>query len=322
VNAAKRSVRPDTRIEVFGTCRVELKHLNKCFFPGAGLTKGDVIAYYKRVAKVMLPHLADRALTLQRFPDGITGEGFFQKHLPAHFPDWFARTDVVSDAGGMTVPVCNNLASLVYVANQGAICLHTGLSRLDEPDAPDLMVFDLDPPHDGFEPVRRAAADCLALLDKLGLPGFLKTTGSQGMHVAVPLRREATFDEVRDFARDCARWLVHRDPDRYTLEQRIDARGRRLYLDVTRNAYGQTVVAPYSLRALPGAPIALPIVRDRLTDPALHARHYLLSDITRQLAAADDPWYAMRRRAHGIGKPQCRLARLWQRTRGKVAQSN
>jgi len=322
VNAAAHDVRSDARTETFGVCRVELKHLDKCYFPGAGLTKGDIVAYYKRVANAMLPHLADRALTLQRFPDGIGAEGFFQKHLPAHFPDWFARADVSSDDGRMTVPVCNNLASLVYVANQGAICLHTGLSRLDEPGVPDLLVFDLDPPEGSFEAVRRAAADCLALLDTLRLPGFLKTTGSRGMHVVVPLRREAPFDEVREFARDCARWLVHRDPDRYTLEQRIDARGGRLYLDITRNAYGQTVVAPYSLRALPGAPIAMPLTRDRLDDPALHAQSCRLSNITRPLAAADDPWYAMRRRAHGIGKPQRRLARLWQRTRGKASQSN
>jgi len=293
----------------FGRYRVDFTHLDKIFYPDDGLTKGDVIAYYEGIASRMLPHLKQRVLTMRRFPDGIAKEGFFQKNLPDHFPDWFTHTTVSTADGRQQVPVCNNLASLLYVANQGSLCQHVWLSRTDRPDHPDQMIFDLDPPEDDFASVRRAAEDCIALLDELVLPSYVKTTGSRGLHVCVPLRRREPFDEVRAFARDCARVLVARFPERYTIEQRIGKRGGRLYLDVQRNAFGQTVIAPYSLRALPGAPVATPVSRAALADKSLHARSFTLANLFDQPGRARDPWHDMRRRAHSLGPARDALDR-------------
>lgn len=294
----------------FGPYTVELKNLDKVLYPDAGITKGDVIEYYRWIADLMLPWLHDRVLTLERFPDGIQAEGFIQKNIPDYFPSWFTRRTVEASDGDQDVPVCSNLASLVYVANQGSITQHVWLSRLDRRHHPDQMIFDLDPPGEDFEEVRRAAVDCLEVLDALDLSAGIKTTGSRGLHVTVPLRRQEGFDTVRSFARDCARLLVTRHPDRFTLEQRIDQREGKLYLDIQRNAYGQTVVAPYSLRAREGAPVAMPIARRALDDPALHARVYTLGNIHRYLRQTANPWQDLRRHARSLAPARKKLDRL------------
>lgn len=296
----------------FGPYSVEIGNREKVFYPGDGITKGDVIDYYRRVADRLIPHLKDRPVTLERYPDGIDEEGFIQKKFPDYFPDWFDRKRVATEQGQQTVPVCNNLASLVYLANQGSVTQHVWLSRVDRPDIPDQMIFDLDPPGDDFSSVVGAARDCLELLDELALTGFVKTTGSRGLHVMVPLRRLWNFDAVRDFARDCARVLVDRFPDRYTLEHRIENRRGRLYLDVLRNAYGQTVVAPYSLRPKAGAPVATPLERDALSNPELSAQSYRLDNIFQYLGQKNAPWSGMRRHARGLPSAANKLARILQ----------
>ncbi|MEJ2531326.1 MAG: non-homologous end-joining DNA ligase [Halioglobus sp.] len=296
--------------ETFGPYALELKNLDKVLYPDSGITKGDVIDYYRRIADLMVPWLKGRVLTMQRFPDGIHAEGFFQKNMPAYFPDWFTRRTVEVSDGKQQVPVCNNLASLVYVANQGSITQHVWLSRLDRIHHPDQMIFDLDPPGDDFEPVRRGARDCLELLEELSLAAGIKTTGSRGLHVVTPLRRQHDFDAVRAFARDCARLLVARYPDRYTIEQRIDRREGKLYLDVQRNAYGQTAVAPFSLRAADGAPVATPIPRRTLDDPGLNSRSYRLDNIHRFLGQIGDPWNGLRRHASGLAPARRKLDSL------------
>jgi bifunctional non-homologous end joining protein LigD len=208
------------------------------------------------------------------------------------------------------VPICSNLASLIYVANQASVTQHVWLSQIDRIHHPDQMIFDLDPPDDDFQAVRRAAQDCLELLDELSLPAGIKTTGSRGLHVVIPLRRQEDFDAVRAFARDCARVLVARHPENYTLEQRIDQREGRLYLDVQRNAYGQTAVAPFSLRALQGAPVATPIPRRLLDDPDLHSRAYTLDNIHRFIGQVGNPWHGLRRHACGLSPARKKLDRL------------
>jgi bifunctional non-homologous end joining protein LigD len=294
----------------FGRYSVELSNRDKIFYPGISLTKGDVIDYYEKVAEFILPHIRQRPLTMERYPDGIDDEGFIQKNFPDYFPSWFERARVRTREGRQTVPVCRNRASLVYLANQGCIACHVWLSRLDRPQKPDQMIFDLDPPGSDFEPVRQAARDCLALFDELGLTGYLKTTGSRGLHLLLPLRREHSFDEVRDVATDLARVLVRRYPDRYTLEQRKDKRKGRLYLDVQRNAHGQTAVAPYSLRARPGAPVAAPIDRERLDDAGLHARFYTAKNLFRSLAQKKDPWRGLKKSARSLSVVKRDLAQL------------
>ena len=302
------------RVKRYGKYNVTLTHTDKQLYDNPPLSKDDLFRHHERIAGVMLPHLKDRMLTMERYPDGIDREGFFHKRLPDYFPRWFARTAVDTEDGRQTVPVCNNPASLLYLVNQASLTQHVWLSRRDRPKTPDQMIFDLDPPRDDFEPVRRAALDCIDLLDELELPSYVKTTGSRGLHVTVPLRREHEFDEVRKFARNCARLLVMRKPDSYTLEQRISARGGRLYLDIQRNAYGQTAVAPYSLRAKPGAPVATPIAKTRLEDTNLHASYYTIANIFRYLAQVDDPWQGMKRKAKSLHKAHRKLTALLEKS--------
>ena len=293
-----------------GKYSVKLTHTDKKLYSRPALTKNDLFTYHEKIAERMLPHLKDRMLTMERYPDGIGEEGFFHKQFPDYFPGWFARTTVKTEDGDQSVPVCNNLASLLYLVNQGSLTQHLWLSRRDRIHKPDQLVFDLDPPGRDFEPVRRAALDCVALLDELELASYVKTTGSRGLHVIVPLRRNHGFDEARAFARDCARLMVKRAPDRYTLEQRIAKRGGRLYLDVQRNAYGQTLVAPYSPRPKPGAPVATPIAKDRLRDKSLHARSYTVNNIFRHLSRTEDPWRGMHRHGKDLRRARERLDRL------------
>jgi len=294
----------------FGHYSFEVVHRDKVFFPDPGITKGQVLDYYEKVASYLLPHLRDRPLTMERYPDGVADEGFIQKQRPDYFPHWLQAAQVETEKGPQTVPVCGNLASLMYVVNQGCVTAHVWLSRLDRRRKPDQMIFDLDPPGNSFAPVRQAAKDCLELLDELGLPVFIKTTGSRGLHLVVPLRRHEDFDAVREFATACARVLVARYPDRYTLEQRIAKRGGRLYLDVQRNAYGQTAVAPFSLRARAGAPVACPIDRSQLWDSSLHAQSYTLKNLFRSLSHKQNPWHDMRRRASGLAGARRVLEKL------------
>jgi bifunctional non-homologous end joining protein LigD len=224
----------------FGRFSFKASNLDKVLFPDDGITKGEIIEYYQGVAEAMLPHVMGRPLSLYRFPNGIQNEGFFQQHISRHFPNWIHRATVAKEQGKVTHVVANNTATLAYLANQGCIEFHSWLSRIDKPDNPDQLIFDLDPSNDDFSTVRSAAFALRELLAELGLVAFLKTTGSRGLHVGVPLDRKANFDTVRDFAQDAAKLLSLRDPENLTVEQRKVARGQRIYIDVFRNAYAQT----------------------------------------------------------------------------------
>ncbi|MEU4657326.1 non-homologous end-joining DNA ligase [Streptomyces sp. NPDC023723] len=289
---------------------VEVHRPDKVLFPARGtsgqVTKGDLADYYRAVAPYALPHLRGRPLMLERHPDGVDGPVFMQKNTPAHYPDWITRVELPKAGGTVCHTVCDNTATLLHLADQAALTLHRWLSRADRTDRPDRMVFDLDPGVDDFETVREAARLLGELLDTLRLPSALMTTGSRGLHVIVPLRRGPDFDEVRDFAHRVAETLAAAHPDRLTTAARKKDRGDRLYLDVQRNAYAQTAVAPYSVRAKPGAPVATPITRDQLDDPALHARRWTVADALEQ--ARTDPWADVMRRARGLGPARRRLA--------------
>lgn len=282
----------------FGKYTVELSNPDKVLYPDEGITKFDLIEYYRELSDTILPHLRDRPLMMHRFPDGIGAFSFYQKEIGDYFPDWIERIEVSKEDGTTTHVVCNNVATLVYLANQACITPHVWLSRVDRLDDPDQMVFDLDPPGDEFEPVRFAARQLKKLLDELQLPSYVKTTGSSGLHVCVPLDRSGDFDAVRSFARTLAAVLAEREPSRLTVEQRKNKRGGRLYLDTARNAYAQTAVAPYAIRPLAGAPVATPLDWHELQDADLDARTYTLSNIRRRLGQKDDPWRDMRK--HGV----------------------
>ncbi|MYV98478.1 non-homologous end-joining DNA ligase [Streptomyces sp. SID3343] len=257
---------------------VEISRPDKVMFPADGFTKADVAHYYRTIAPRMLPQLRGRPLMLERRPDGIDGTMFMQKDVPEYFPDWVHRAELPKEGGTVTYPICDGAATLVYLAGQACLTPHRFLSKADRPDHPDRVVFDLDPSGDEFEPARRTALLLRALLeDELGLPSLVMTTGSRGLHVLVPLDRSAPFAQTRAFAHEVADLLATRHPDRLTTAARKQAREGRLYLDVQRNAYAQTAVAPYAVRALPGAPVAAPCSWADVEDPTLTARRW---DIT------------------------------------------
>ncbi|WP_030856382.1 non-homologous end-joining DNA ligase [Streptomyces sp. NRRL S-37] len=295
-----------------GRRSVEIRRPGKVLFPGGGstgeYTKGDLVDYHRAVAPFMLPHLRGRPLMLDRRPDGIDGPTFMQKNTPDGYPDWITRAEVAKEDGTVTHTVCDDTATLLYLVDQASITLHRWLSRTDRTDHPDRLVFDLDPSGDDFETVREAARLLRELLDELELPSALMTTGSRGLHVVVPLSGTQDFDDVRAFAREAADTLAAAHPDRLTTAARKKDRGDRLYLDVQRNAYAQTAVAPYTVRALPGAPVAVPVSWDQLGDPDLHARRWTVADAVEQ--ARTDPWAGLPGRGRSLGPARRRLAAL------------
>lgn len=291
-----------------GNRSVRINRPGKVLFPDDGVTKADLADYYRAVARRILPHLRGRPLMLERHPGGIDDHGFVQKDTPGHVPDWVRRAELPKREGGsVTYTVCDDTPTLMYLADQACVTLHRFLSRADRADRPDRLVFDLDPPGGDFAPVRRAALLVRGLLDEIGLPCTVMTTGSRGLHVVVPLDARAGFDDVRAFARDAAGLLAARHPDALTTEARKDARGGRLYLDVQRNAYGQTAVAPYSVRSLPGAPVAAPLAWDDVEDPELTAGRHTLAAAEQLLKT--DPWRGTSR-GRSLGPARRRLAGL------------
>jgi bifunctional non-homologous end joining protein LigD len=301
----KRSVRVGRRT-------VEVSNPGKVLFPDDGTTKGDLVDYYRRIAQRMLPHLRGRPVAMERYPDGIGGQRIFQKDVPDHFPDWVDRVKVEKEQGSLQQVVCEHPATLVYLANQACITPHVFLSRTDRLDRPDQLIFDLDPPGDDFEDARKAALWLRSLLEELGLQSFAKTTGGKGLHLTVPLDRREGFDTVRAFARDVAGVLVRRHPGQLTIEQRKQRRDGRLYVDVMRNAYAQTAVPPWAVRARPGATVATPLHWSEVEQPALRPSRFTIHTVFERLGQ-EDPWEGLRRRGRSLSNARRRLAALLDR---------
>jgi bifunctional non-homologous end joining protein LigD len=278
-----------TTVEIAGR-EVRLTNLDKPYFADDGVSKGDVVDYYRRIAEVALPHLVDRPLVLQRFPDGIDGPGFFQKNTPDHAPSWIRRVELDTVDGGTTVySVIDDAAGLVHLANQGTIAFHTLLVGASSLGRPAEIIFDLDPSTDDLGPVRAAAAELRTVLDDLGLAPRVKSSGSRGLHVVVDVVDEgADFGLTATFARLVAEQLVPRGP--FTLEHLKRDRGDRLYLDVLRNGPASHAVAPYSLRPLPGAPVAAPLEWHEALDASFQPRRITLANVFRRLGQVPDPW--------------------------------
>jgi bifunctional non-homologous end joining protein LigD len=289
---------------------IEVSRLDKELFPDDHLTKSDVLDHYRTVADAMLPHLAGRPLTMRRYPDGIGADGFFQKSASEYFPDWIRIAEMPqrSDDGTVRHVVCEDAATLVYLANQAAIEFHVWLSTIDKPDHPDRLVIDIDPPAgvpvDTLRTVARRARDLYA---ELGLTPFVQATGGRGYHVVAPLDRSADFDTVRGLAADLADRLAGRDPDLLTTAQRKQRRGDRIFLDANRNAYGQTYISPYSLRARPGAAVATPLDWTELgrSTPDGHTA----AAIRKRLAQKTDPWSDMDEHAAAPAAVRDRMSR-------------
>lgn len=280
----------DTAVRTVAGRDVEIKNLDKIMYPDDGITKGDVIEYYERIAEPLLTAVTGRPLVVQRFPDGLEGGGFYQKNTPGHAPDWLRRVDIpTADGGTTTYTIVDDAAGLVHLADQAALVLHTLLSDAEAPDRPVEVVFDLDPSGSDVGPVQAAAAELRDILGDLGLAPRVKSSGSRGLHVVVDVvDDDADFDLTRSFARRVAEIVADRGD--FTLEQRKDKRDGRLFLDVLRNAPASHAVAPWSLRALPSAPVAAPLDWDEALDSSFHPRRITIANVFRRLGHKPDPW--------------------------------
>jgi bifunctional non-homologous end joining protein LigD len=284
-----------------GRRSIEISRPEKPLFP-SGITKVDLARYYERVAEVMLPHLGARPLNLERYPDGVQGARIIQQRAPKHFPSWIKRVRVPTESGPAEHVVAGDVATLVYLADQACITLHPWLSRADRLDRPDRLIFDLDPGDGKPADVRRGARIVGDLLRELGLEPWVMTTGSRGYHVAVPLKRRAGFDTTRGFARRLASLAAVREPRLFTTEQRKARREGRILIDVMRNAYGHTAVAPYAVRARYDAPVATPLRWDELSDTKTRPDRWTLATLARRLEQDGDPWREIDEHAETITK--------------------
>lgn len=280
---------------VFGDISIKCSNVDRVMFPDIGITKGELIAYYDDVAAVMVPELRGRPLTLERFTKGIAGGGFFQKHAQKHFPAWIERVELGAKVK-VDYPLCDSRAALVYFANQGAVAFHVWTSRKDAPYHPDEIVFDLDPPEGRFDLVIRAAHILRELCDSLELPCFVKSSGSKGLHVVAPVDAADGYDKVDALCGAIARRVCGDHPDLFTTEFYKKDRHGRLFLDTMRNTYGATVVAAYSVRGKPGAPVSAPLTWSEVGGD-LEPGRFRLRDIRARLDARGDPWQRLRERA-------------------------
>jgi bifunctional non-homologous end joining protein LigD len=287
---------------------IEITHPEKVLFPDDGITKADLADYYERVSEWMLPHVAFRPVSMQRFPDGIDGKGFFHKDVPPYFPKWIRRVKVPKADGTVTHLYVCDADTLVYLVGQNTITPHVWLSRADRVWQPDRMVLDFDPaPGSDFAAVRRAARHAGELPTELGLTPFAQVTGSKGIHVWTPLRRRARHDEVRAFAGSLGRVLAARHPDELTTEWHKEKRDGRILVDTARNTYAQTAVPPYAVRPRPGAPVATPIEWDELSDSKLRPDRWNVKNVFRRLRAKGDPWADIGSYARGISRARRRV---------------
>jgi bifunctional non-homologous end joining protein LigD len=292
-----------------GRRTVTITHPDKVLFPKDGITKSDLVDHYLAVADVMVPHVRDRPMTQHRWPDGIGGQDFWHKQVPKYFPDWIATVDIRTEKGPQQQVLCNEPATLAYLAHQNCITPHVWTARADDLWHPDQVIFDLDPPGDDFQPVRRGALLLKDLLEDLGLVPFVKTTGSKGLHIVAPLDRRAAYEEVRTFAHRVAEVLADRDQD-FTTEVRKVKRKGRVFVDTGRNWYGQTAVPPYAVRALDGAPVATPLEWSEVRSSRLSPRRVTVRTMRRRLRSKGDPWKGMGRRRRGLAGAASRLERI------------
>lgn len=295
---AENDRRKDEEIRV-GRQFVHITRSEKTLFPRDGITKLDLVEYYQRIAPVILPYLRDRPLVMERYPDGIDGESFFQKQAGRYFPSWIKTVSVPKQGGTVDHVICNDAATLIYLAGQAVITPHIWLSCAKQLNNPDLMVFDLDPSQDEFSRVAAAALELRKLLTWEGLEPFVSTTGSRGLHVMVRLDRRRDFDSVRAYARSLAERLAAQSPEHLTTAIQKKERHGRIFIDTGRDAYAQTIAAPYAVRAKDGAPVAAPLRWDELEDQKMSAGRFNIRSIFERLDKVGDPLAALaQRRKH------------------------
>jgi len=288
-----------------------ITHPEKVLFPDDGITKGELASYYEAVAPVMLPHIRSRPITMERYPNGIRAEGFMQKDVSKGFPDWLERVEVPKKNGTVHHPIITSMRSLLWLANQNCITPHVWTSRAPRLMNPDICVFDLDPSIDDSGMLRAASLGLRSLLDELGLPSWVKTSGSKGFHIAVPLDGKSTFGEVYRFAHVVAMVLIKRDPENLTLEFSKADRGRRILVDTGRNGYSATFAANYAVRAKPGAPVSAPCTWEEIERGEVGPQSFTLRNMSERLAAVGDLWSGLLKRKRSLRRPIEKLKKLY-----------
>ncbi|HTL11905.1 MAG TPA: non-homologous end-joining DNA ligase, partial [Bdellovibrionota bacterium] len=278
-----------------------LTHLDKPYWKKEGITKGDLVEYYRAVSEFLLPHLHDRPMSLHRFPDGIEGQSFYQKDFRGYKPRFLHTHRLYSESAKRSLDyvVCQNQETLLYLANLGCIEMNPWLSRLPDLGRPDHVVIDLDPDKQTFEQVVEVALEVRKVLDKIGAESFVKTSGATGMHIAVPMAARYDYEEAREFARAVCEVVNQRLPSLTSLERTPAKRGGRLYLDFMQNAEGQTIASPYSVRPHPGAPVSTPLKWSEVTrklDPKSHT----LVNMPKRLNRVGDLWAPLLQRQTDI----------------------
>ena len=287
-----------------------ITHPDKVLFPDDGISKGELASYYEMVAPVMLPYIRGRPLTMERYPAGIGEKGFMQKDVSKGFPEWLERVEVPKKDGKVHHPIIGNLRSLLWLANQNCITPHVWTSRTPKLYEPDLCVFDLDPSEDEPEKLREATLGVRDILAELDLPSWVKTSGSKGFHIVVPLDSKGDFGEVGRFAHGVAALLVKRNPKDLTLEFAKADRGGRILVDIGRNGYSATFAATYAVRARPGAPVSAPCTWEEIESGEAGPRTFTLRTMASRIAKAGDLWFDMRKRKRSLRRPMEKLRQL------------
>jgi bifunctional non-homologous end joining protein LigD len=278
-----------------------ITHPEKMLFPDDGITKGELAAYYESIAPVMLPHIRARPVTMERYPAGIGEKGFWQKDVSKGFPEWLERVEVPKKDGIVHHPLIADMRSLLWVTNQNTITQHVWVSRAPTLYYPDVCVFDLDPSHDDPTVLRAAALALRDLLDELGLPSWIKTSGSKGFHIVVSLDGRSRTGEVARFAHAVATLLVRRDPEHLTQEFSKADRGGRIFVDSGRNGYSATFAAAYTVRARRGAPVSAPCTWEEVERGEVGPQTFTLRTMSARVEKVGDVWSDMRRRRRALG---------------------
>jgi len=271
--------------------RFEFSNLEKLFWPEEGYTKGDLIEYYRAICPWILPYLKDRPVVLTRYPDGITGKSFFQKDAPGFVPEWIRTERMWSEQAEREIDyfVCNDEAALLYLVNLGTIPLHIWGSRTSKIERPDWCILDLDPKDAPFSHVIEVAHATHALCDAIRLPHFVKTSGSSGLHVMIPLGCQCRYDETRSLGELLARLIVAELPEIATVTRQVPRRAGKVYIDYLQNGAGRLLVAPFSARPLPGAPVSMPLRWSEI-DETLDIRSFTIANaVARMKKLKKDP---------------------------------
>jgi bifunctional non-homologous end joining protein LigD len=283
-----------------GSADIVISHPEKVMFPDDGITKGELADYYESIAPLMLPHIIGRPVTMERFHRGITQKGFFHKDVKKGFPEWLQRVAVPKKDGTVHHPIVTDTRSLLWLANQNCITPHVWVSRVPDLYHPDICVFDLDPSIDDAAMLRAAALELRDLLAGLGLESYVKTSGSKGFHIAVPLDGQANTGEVSGFAHAVGRLLVRLDPERLTQEFSKADRGHRILIDTGRNEYSATYAATYAVRAKPGAPVSAPCTWAEVESGAAAPRTFTIRSMKQRAAEVGDVWADMHSRGQSL----------------------